>query len=258
MIAEGSNIIGIYPGENYGTSLDRLVVVGAHWDTTGFTDGYNDNGSGVAAIIEVARALAESGCSLTYSVIFVAFDKEEVGSQGSHEFVRSFLVPRFFTGKKWPEFQGALILDTIMNYNNTAGSQTFPSSWANKITGTAYQDTVEDNFRGNFISLISRSGPEKAMADMIERHWNNLARDKLYMKTVNPDPSKFKLRRLEIKLEESMPSTQELTDHIHFLRSDHARFWYSNETQYQMSLRSALFTDTGNNCGPVGGQIQNT
>ena len=33
--------------------------------------------------------------------------------------------------------------------------------------------------------------------------------------------------------------------HIHFLRSDHARFWYSNETEYQLSLRSVLFTDTG-------------
>ena len=42
-----------------------------------------------------------------------------------------------------------------------------------------------------------------------------------------------------------MPSTHELTDHINFLRSDHARFWYSNETDYQMSLRSLLFTDTG-------------
>ena len=25
---------------------DKVLVVGAHWDTTGFTDGYNDNGSG--------------------------------------------------------------------------------------------------------------------------------------------------------------------------------------------------------------------
>ena len=89
--------------------MARLVVVGAHWDTTAFTDGLNDNGSGVAAVLETARALAEAGCSLRYSVIFVAFDKEEVGSQGSHEFVRSFLVPRFFSGNQQPEFQGTVI-----------------------------------------------------------------------------------------------------------------------------------------------------
>ena len=34
---------------------------------------------GVAAMIEVARALVKSECQLKYSVIFVAFDKEEVG-----------------------------------------------------------------------------------------------------------------------------------------------------------------------------------
>lgn len=119
MIVEGSNIIGIYLGERYGTSLARLVVIGAHWDTTGFTDGYKETGSGVAAMIEVAKALTESCCSLSHSVSFVAFNTEEVGS---HEFVRTFLVLRFFTGKRWPEFQGALIFNTIMNYNNTAGS----------------------------------------------------------------------------------------------------------------------------------------
>merc|ERR1711892_1292411 len=180
-ISEGSNIIGIYPGDMFGTHEDKIVVVGAHWDTTGFTDGYNDNGSGVAAMIEVARALAASGCRLKYSVLFVAFDKEEVGSQGSHEFVRSYLVPEFFKGSEWPEFQGALILDTIMNFNETVGSQTFPESWAEKISGDAYNKTVEDDFKGNFITLISRQGPEKAMADLIENHWNKLEHDKFYL-----------------------------------------------------------------------------
>ena len=32
-------------------------------------------------MIEVARALTQSGCSLLYTVIFVAFDKEEVGME---------------------------------------------------------------------------------------------------------------------------------------------------------------------------------
>jgi hypothetical protein len=56
-------------------------------------------------MIEVARALVESRCRLQYTVIFVAFDKEEVGSQGSHEFVRGFLVPTVFRRTGWPEFQ---------------------------------------------------------------------------------------------------------------------------------------------------------
>ena len=74
--------------------------------------------------------------------------------------------------------------------------------------------------------------------------------------------SRFKLRRYTVDLSATMPDLMDLTEHIHFLRSDHARhdraekylfiakifvsrFWYSNETGYQLSLRSVLFTDTG-------------
>lgn len=34
---------------------DRLVIVGAHWDTVPASPGYDDNASGVAAVLEVAR-----------------------------------------------------------------------------------------------------------------------------------------------------------------------------------------------------------
>ena len=91
-------------------------MVGAHWDTAPFTDGFNDNGSGVAAVLETARALVESGCRLQYSVIFVTFDQEEVGSQGSHEFVRSFLIPRFFLADHPPQFQGKKLNSKINFY----------------------------------------------------------------------------------------------------------------------------------------------
>jgi len=244
-IGEGSNIIGIYPGEMFGTHQDKIVVVGAHWDTTGFTDGYNDNGSGVAAMIEVARALAGAGCRLQYSVLFVAFDKEEVGSQGSHEFVRSYLVPRFFKGSEWPEFQGAFIMDTILNYNETENSQILPDLWRDKISESVFDEIKSDQLRGNYISLVSREGPEKELADLIEKHWKKLSSDEDYKTMVNINPDKFKIRRYEIGLGATIPTTHKLTDHIHFLRSDHARFWYSNETDYQLSLRGLLFTDTG-------------
>lgn len=239
-ISEGSNIIGIYPGTNYGTREDKILVIGAHWDTTGFTDGYNDNGSGVAAMIDVARALVKSKCQLKYSIIFVAFDKEEVGSQGSHEFIRGFLVPTVFKGSGWPEFQGAIIMDTIMNYNTSSGSQVMPEAWLER---TGAEDEIEA--RGDFISLLSRIGPEKVLAGALESHWNSLTDDEEYKKEINADPTIFRMRRFEVELGAELPSVEELADHIQFLRSDHARFWYNNETDYRMSLRGVLFTDTG-------------
>ena len=37
----------------YGRSEDRIIVVGAHWDTVPNTGGLDDNGSGVAAMLEL-------------------------------------------------------------------------------------------------------------------------------------------------------------------------------------------------------------
>jgi len=144
---------------------------------------------GVAAMIEVARALVKSKCQLKYSTIFVAFDKEEVGSQGSHEFIRGFLVPTVFKGSGWPEFQGAIIMDTIMNYNTTAGSQLMPDAWLEKTRAKE-----EPEARGDFISLLSRNGPEKVLAGALESHWNALSDDEDFKREVNLDPSVFRIR----------------------------------------------------------------
>ena len=196
-------------------------------------------------MLEVARALVESGCRLKYSVIFVAFDKEEVGSQGSHEFVRGYLVKEFFNGDVWPEFQGAFILDTVMNFNESENSQMMPDEWREKIPDETFQLVKENNFRGDFISLISRTEPERELADLIESHWTDLYTDQEFRLGVTSAPDRFKIRHYKVGLPATLPSLLQLTDHIHFLRSDHARFWYSNETNYQLSLRSVLFTDTG-------------
>ena len=59
----------------------QVVILGAHWDTLPTTDGYNDNGSGVAAVLEAASAITGSGCEFQNSIIFVAFDLEEMGMQ---------------------------------------------------------------------------------------------------------------------------------------------------------------------------------
>jgi len=66
------------------------VIIGSHWDTVDTTDGYNDNGSGVATLLELARLIVESKCRPKNSIVFVAFDLEEMGAQGSQEFVNRF------------------------------------------------------------------------------------------------------------------------------------------------------------------------
>jgi Zn-dependent M28 family amino/carboxypeptidase len=71
------------------------VIIGSHWDTVDTTDGYNDNGSGVATLLELARLIVESKCRPKNSIVFVAFDLEEMGAQGSQEFVNRFSLSFF-------------------------------------------------------------------------------------------------------------------------------------------------------------------
>ncbi|MEP7285443.1 MAG: M20/M25/M40 family metallo-hydrolase [Chloroflexota bacterium] len=88
------NVVSIFQGTDIGTGV---IVIGAHYDsiTTDYTNGQtyapgaNDNGSGVAAMLEVARILA--GQPHRTTLIFVAFAAEETGRQGSIAFVKSYL-----------------------------------------------------------------------------------------------------------------------------------------------------------------------
>lgn len=89
---EGSNLIGFFPGTKWGTSEDELILVIAHWDTVNISPGFDDNGSGVAALLETARAIGESKCSFETSIILAAVDLEEVGTHGASAFVHDFLI----------------------------------------------------------------------------------------------------------------------------------------------------------------------
>lgn len=78
------NVIGI----KLGTGTPReAVVVGAHADSVDDSPGANDNASGVAAMLEVARLLARTPTART--VHFVAFGAEEIGLHGSRAYAHT-------------------------------------------------------------------------------------------------------------------------------------------------------------------------
>ena len=91
-----SNVIGLLRGSD-AKLRDQFVVVSAHLDHLGnhppanggdaIYNGAYDNASGIACLIEIARALA-SGPRPMRSVVFVALTGEEKGLQGSQYFVR--------------------------------------------------------------------------------------------------------------------------------------------------------------------------
>ena len=83
------NVVGVIPG-NDPVLKDEYIIIGAHYDHLGVRDGqiYNgadDNASGTATIIEVARILKSQQNNLKRSVIVAAFDAEEIGLWGSND-----------------------------------------------------------------------------------------------------------------------------------------------------------------------------
>ena len=94
--ATARNVLGYLPGET-----DEYVIVGAHYDHLGLGDqsslspsqigephvGADDNASGTAGVIELARVFAAERDSLQRGILFMAFAGEEIGLLGSAHWV---------------------------------------------------------------------------------------------------------------------------------------------------------------------------
>lgn len=116
----GVNIVGLIPGARV---ADRYIVVTAHYDHVGVNDGQiyhgaDDNASGVATMLELARRLKANPPE--HSVLIVALDGEERGLLGAREFVKAPPVPL-----------SAVSLN--LNFDMTARAETDGHLW---VTGT--------------------------------------------------------------------------------------------------------------------------
>ena len=91
---ETMNVIGVLKGTS-----DKHVVIGAHMDHLGLDgdgDAYNgadDNASGTTAILELAEAFGKSDARPKDTIVFIAFNAEELGLLGSKHYVNNPLLP---------------------------------------------------------------------------------------------------------------------------------------------------------------------
>jgi len=99
----GRNILAWTPGTAAADPAAGCYILSAHYDhlgtasaqggVRGFYPGANDNASGVAAVLAVARRCSLLGQHLPYPVVFAFFDGEEVGLCGAHAFAAQPPVP---------------------------------------------------------------------------------------------------------------------------------------------------------------------
>jgi Zn-dependent M28 family amino/carboxypeptidase len=124
-----------------GKRPDRIFIVGAHYDSAPGAPGANDNGSGTAAVLELARLLKTVRPSAGTEVRFVLFVNEEppwfMGEQmGS-------MVHAAEMKRQGQKVEAALVLETMGYYTDKPESQQLPPGLEGRYPST-----------GNFIAFV--------------------------------------------------------------------------------------------------------
>ena len=134
---ECANLEITCPGSS---ASDECILIGAHYDSVIGSPGGNDNGSGVAALLELSRLFTETSPAI--DVRFVAFVNEEPpfymwDKMGSHVYAKS-------ARERGDKIRLMVSLETIGYYSDAPGSQQYPP-----LFKALYPD------RGDFVAFVS-------------------------------------------------------------------------------------------------------
>ncbi len=144
-----NNLEAVLPGH---AAADEIIVAGAHYDSIAGTPGANDNASGVAALLEIARLLA--GTELPRSVRFVAFANEEPPFFYGDEMGSNVYAAR--SRQRGEQIKAMLALETIGYYTDQPASQQYPFPFR-----FFYPDT------GNFIGFVGNLPSRRLVREAI-------------------------------------------------------------------------------------------
>ena len=105
---------------------ERVVVLGAHLDTVAGVSGANDNASGTAVVLTIAKELARE--PLPFTLRFVAFGSEELGLLGSKHYVESLSAAE----------QGRVV--AMLNFDALANGDRLGILGSRNLTGLALEE----------------------------------------------------------------------------------------------------------------------
>jgi Zn-dependent M28 family amino/carboxypeptidase len=203
VLGPGLNVIAALPGQR----ADAVVMVGAHHDTVPETPGADDNGSGLAALLEIARLLPRHRWEATIELVAFDFEETETGRfSGSRAYVNDLLA-------RQTELRGAFILEMIAYRSHASHSQRIPAGidllYPEQIVGL---ETTE--YRGNFIVALGSDHSRTVLQRFIENARTHVPELAI---AAFPVPAGFPVRDM--------------------FRSDHVPFW-------EASLPAVMLTDT--------------
>ena len=144
------NLIAEIPGT---TRRSEIVVVGAHYDTVYDCPGADDNTSGTAALLELARLLRRAHPART--VRFIAFVNEEppyfqTANMGSWVYAKKAHAAH-------ENIVAAISLETIGMYTEASGSQHYPAGF-----GLLYPS------QGNFVAFVGNVASRSLVRDTVK------------------------------------------------------------------------------------------
>jgi Zn-dependent M28 family amino/carboxypeptidase len=193
-----------------------VFLVGAHLDTVPASPGADDNASGVACLLELARLLPPAVAS---QVRLAVFDREETGLHGSRALAAELVAA---------ERPAAVVVFECVGYRaGRPGSQTLPRG-ASLIFPRQHRRARRRGWRGDW-TLIAYQRSSLRLARLLGDHLAHLAGADAVMFARDP----LDLRLAGPLLRRYVPLI------VHFARSDHKPFW-------DLGVPAIQVTDTAN------------
>ncbi|HEY7670298.1 MAG TPA: M28 family peptidase [Hyphomicrobium sp.] len=148
------NIEAVLPAAS-ADGANSSLIVGAHYDSFGNAPGANDNGTGAAAVLELARLLKDAVSDDT-TLRFVLFVNEEppydrTADMGSWRYAQSLK-------ERGERISGMLSLETIGCFFDKPGTQKYPAPFGLVFPSTA-----------NFVAFVALPGSRSFLHEVVAR-----------------------------------------------------------------------------------------
>ena len=131
------------------------LIVGAHYDSAGFAPGANDNGSGTAAVLELARLL-KGWSPARLGILLVLFANEEPPYFGTDD-MGSRRMAMLLSQRK-AKIAGMISLETIGWFDDRPGSQEYPPPLSALFPS-----------KGNFVAFVAMPGSRSFLHEVLAR-----------------------------------------------------------------------------------------
>lgn len=205
---DGENIVAVKAGES-----DEAVVVVAHHDTVRGSPGADDNGAGLAALVELASHLGDRR-RFRRTIVLAAPDFEEIGLIGSRYLVRWL--------RREYRVRGAVVFDPIGYMDPRPGTQSVPAG-------------IDRIYSGQTARLDARGRAGDTVVAIYRRRSLDLVREWARCLSATIDPGRVLMLRDPIDLPLIGPLLLAVPAARHFSRSDHVNFWFARMPAIQVT-----------------------